>query len=386
MSSDDLTNRQWTTRALELARRGTGLCSPNPMVGCVVLDRHGELAGEGWHEYELRDHAEVVALRAAGERAKGGTAFVTLEPCNHTGRTGPCSEALVRAGVSRVVAATADPNVLMAGRGFETLRRAGVAVEVGLGQDGARRLNEGFARWIVSRRPFVHMKVAMTLDGKIAPAAGQRIAGQPYWITSEQSRAAVQELRWQADAVLTGIGTVLADDPLLTDRSGRRRRRPLLRVVLDSGLRLPLTSRLVGSADGDLLVFTVSQDAERADELRRRGIRIEVLPAEAGRVPLSLVLERLGAEQVLTVLTETGTGLNTALLNAGLVDRLTVFQSPQECGVEAVPAFGELERPLELERGGSSLFTEDLVITRLLRDPWSGHGETTFTLADLPGV
>jgi diaminohydroxyphosphoribosylaminopyrimidine deaminase/5-amino-6-(5-phosphoribosylamino)uracil reductase len=371
-------------RALQLARRGIGLCSPNPRVGCVVLDAAGELAGEGWHEYERRDHAEIIALRAAGEQARGGTAYVTLEPCNHTGRTGPCSEALIAAGVARVVAATVDPNPLVAGHGLERLRQAGIAVEVGVCEAEARRLNEGFARWIVSRRPMVEMKVAMTLDGRIAPDPGVHAARQPYWITGEDSRAAVQPMRWMADAVITGVDTVLADDPMMTDRSGKPRRRPLQRVILDSGLRLPLDSKLVKTAQGDVVVFTVSRDAGRIHELESRGVRVEVLTAESpaargtaatgssvpGLVPLGKVLQTLGAEEILTLLTETGTRLNTALLAAGLVDRLKIFCSPQIMGSDAVPAFRGISSPVlldpvEIERHGN-----DFSVSALLRDPW----------------
>ena len=316
----------WMKRALELARRGIGVTSPNPAVGCVSLDRAGQVVGEGWHEYDLVDHAEVVALKEAqqhaGERIKGGTAYVTLEPCNHTGRTGPCTQALIGAGLGRVVAATIDPNPNVAGHGIEALRAAGLEAVAGIGEGEARRINEGFARWSQHKRPLVLMKVAMTLDGRIAPPAGVHAAHAPYWITCEAARAAVQPLRWQADAALTGVDTVLADDPLLTDRSGLRRRRPLLRVVLDSALRMPLDSKMVKGAQNDLVIFTVSKDEARIEELRKRGVRVEVLQAEVGRVPLGKVLDKLGEEGILTVITETGTRLNTALLTAGLVDRV----------------------------------------------------------------
>src|SRR5947207_11353517 len=279
----------WMERALELALRGIALTSPNPAVGCVVLDCAGQVVGEGWHEYDLLDHAEVIALREAEQHAKqrlrGGTAYVTLEPCNHTGRTGPCTEALIAAGLKRVVAATVDPNPNVAGHGADRLRAAGIEVTLGVCQAEARRINEGFARWIQHRRPSVLMKVAMTLDGRIAPAAGQRTEREPYWITSETARHAVQPLRWQADAAITGVDTVVADDPMLTDRSGFRRRRPLLRVVLDSGLRIPLDSKLVNTANNDVVIFTVTKDENRIARFTERGVRVEVLSAEAGRVP-----------------------------------------------------------------------------------------------------
>lgn len=364
----------WMQRALELARRGIGVTSPNPAVGCVILDKAGQVAGEGWHEYDLLDHAEVVALRVAaqhaGERLHGGTAYVTLEPCNHTGRTGPCSEALIAAGLGRVVAATIDPNPAVAGHGLDRLRDAGVEVTLGVCQTEARRINEGFARWSQHKRPLVLMKVAMTLDGRIGPPAGQHVAQQPYWITSEIARAAVQPLRWQADAALTGVDTVIADDPWLTDRSGLRRRRPLLRLVLDSALRMPLESKMVATANNDLVIFTVSNDAKRIEELRKRGVRVEVLPAEAGRVPLGKVLDMLGAEGILTVLTETGTRLNTALLEGGMVDRVHLFVSPQIMGSDAIPAFRGMKHPIQMAEVEVERYGNDVGLSSLLRDPW----------------
>jgi diaminohydroxyphosphoribosylaminopyrimidine deaminase/5-amino-6-(5-phosphoribosylamino)uracil reductase len=364
----------WMQRALELARRGIALTSPNPAVGCVILDRAGQVAGEGWHEYDLLDHAEVIALKVAaqhaGERLRGGTAYVTLEPCNHTGRTGPCSEALIAAGLARVVAATIDPNPAVAGRGTERMRAAGLEVTVGVCQAQSRCLNEGFARWSQHKRPLVLLKVAMTLDGRIAPPAGLQAAHEPYWITSEAARAAVQPLRWKADAALTGVDTVLADDPMLTDRSGLRRRRPLLRVVLDSALRMPLDSKMVATAHNDLVIFTVSKEQARIDALEQRGVRVEVLPAESGRVPLGKVLDKLGEEGILTLLTETGTRLNTALLAGDLVDRVHLFVSPQIMGSDAVPAFRGMPHALRMAEVEVERYENDLGLCSLLKDPW----------------
>jgi diaminohydroxyphosphoribosylaminopyrimidine deaminase/5-amino-6-(5-phosphoribosylamino)uracil reductase len=374
MSNPMESDLRWMQRALELARRGIGVSSPNPAVGCVILDRAGDVVGEGWHEYDLLDHAEVVALKEAaqlaGDRLRGGTAYVTLEPCNHTGRTGPCTEALIAAGLSRVVAATIDPNPAVAGHGLDHLRGAGIETVVGVQQAEARRHNEGFARWSQHRRPLVLMKVAMTLDGRIAPPAGQHTLHEPYWITGEAARLAVQTLRWQADAVLTGIDTVLADDPLLTDRSNLRRRRSLLRVVLDSALRMPLDSKMVATAQNDLVVFTVSKDEARVNLLRQRGVRVEVLPAETGRVPLGKVLDKLGEEGILTLLTETGSRLNTALLAGGLVDRIHFFVSPQIMGSGAVPAFHGIVNPIHMAEVEVERYGNDLGLCSLLRDPW----------------
>ena len=378
----------WMQRALELARRGIALTSPNPTVGCVILDCAGQVVGEGWHEYDLLDHAEIIALQEAQQHARerlhGGTAYITLEPCNHTGRTGPCTEALIAAGLKRVVAATVDPNPNVAGHGADRLRAAGIEVTLGVCQGEARRINEGFARWIQHQRPFVLMKVAMTLDGRIAPPAGQHTLHSPYWITGEAARRAVQPLRWQADAALTGVDTVLADDPLLTDRSGLRRRRPLLRVVLDSALRMPLECKMIKTANHDVVVFTVAKDENRIRQLTDRGIRVEVLPAEAGvpgdrssptglqagRVPLGKVLDRLGKEGILTLITETGTRRNTALLAAGLVDRVHLFVSPQIMGSDAVPAFRSMQNAIRMGKVEVERYENDLGLCSLLRDPW----------------
>ena len=369
----------WMHRALELARRGVGVTSPNPDVGCVILDCAGQVVGEGWHEYDLLDHAEIAALKIArqhaGERLKGGTAYVTLEPCNHTGRTGPCTEALIAAGLKRVVAATIDPNPAVAGHGMDRLQAAGLETVVGPCQAEARRLNEDFARWCQHQRPLVLMKVAMTLDGRIAPPPGEHQLREPYWITSEISRQAVQPLRWQADAALTGVDTVLADDPMLTDRSGLRRRRPLQRVVLDSALRMPLGSKMVATAHNDLVVFTVSRDEARIQELQSRGVRVEVLPAEAGRVPLGRVLDKLGEEGILNLLTETGTRLNTALLAGGHVDRVHLFVSPQIMGSDAVPAFRGMASFVRMAEVEVERYGNDLGLCSLLNDPWPKIGD-----------
>lgn len=364
----------WMRRALELARRGIGVTSPNPAVGCVILDRAGQVIGEGWHEYDLFDHAEIAALKEAqqhaADRIRGGTAYVTLEPCCTTGRTGPCTKALIDAGLARVVAATIDPNPAVAGNGLQALRAAGLRTSVGACQSEARRLNEGFARWIQHKRPFVLMKVAMTLDARIAPPPGHHTEHAPYWITSEAARAAVQPLRWAADATMVGVDTVLADDPWMTDRSGLRRRRPLLRIVLDSALRMPLECKLVHTAQNDLVVFTVSHDETRANELRKRGVRVEVLEADQGRVPLTKVLLKLGEEGVLTLLTETGTRLNTAFLSAGLVDRLHLFIAPQIMGSDAVPAFRGMNHFVHMNDVEVERYGNDLGLSSLLIDPW----------------
>src|ERR1700719_4727327 len=238
------------TRAWALAARGTALAHPNPCVGCVIV-KNNRIISEGFHAYDPRVHVEIVALEKAGKKARGATLYVNLEPCYTTGRTGPCTNAIIAAGIKRVVAAMPYPTPSVAGRGFAQLRRAGIEVTLGIHEAAAREVNEDFAKWIRSGLPFVTLKTALTLDGQIAARSGSTT-----WITSEASREAVQRLRHAADTLLTGVGTVLADDPRMTDRTGEPRRQKLLRAVVDSRLRMPLKSKLVKSADGDLVIFT----------------------------------------------------------------------------------------------------------------------------------
>jgi diaminohydroxyphosphoribosylaminopyrimidine deaminase/5-amino-6-(5-phosphoribosylamino)uracil reductase len=382
MPSDE----EFMLRALTLARRGLALTSPNPNVGCILV-KDEKIIGEGWHEFDMLDHAEVAAIKSAqasGHSTEGATAYITLEPCNHTGRTPPCTDALIAAKIRRAVIATVDPNPQVSGSGIAHLKDAGIEVTTGICESEARRLNEPFACFITSRRPFVHMKVAMTLDGRIAPPAGHHIARQPYWITNELSRAAVQQLRHQADAVLTGVDTVIADDPLLTDRSNLPRRRPLLRVILDSALRMPLDCKLVATANNDLLIVTLTQapaasplaqkaiDAHAAStrSLESRGIRVLALKPEHGRVPLNALLSHLAEENILTLFTEAGTRLNTALLEDHLVDRIQLFCAPQVMGSDAVPAFKSLSPALKLQNIELARYGDDLGISCLLNDPW----------------
>ena len=322
--------------ALALARKGVGLASPNPAVGCVIV-RDGEIVGEGFHQYEWRDHAEIIALKSAGEKARGATLYVNLEPCNHTGRTGPCTEAIVAAGIRRVVAAMQDPNPATSGRGFERLQSAGIEVVSGVLEEEARRLNEAFACWIRTKKPFVTLKSALTLDGQLALAKSKKLE-RSEWITSEESRAEVHRMRHASDAVLTGIGTVLADDPFLTDRSGLSRRKRLVRVVLDSKLRISPQSRIVKTADDDLLVFTAATlDSTKARKLQNAGVEIVRAATWRGLIDLRVVLTELGRREILGVLLEAGPSLNGAALGAGLVDKVVLFYAPKFAGETGVP-------------------------------------------------
>jgi diaminohydroxyphosphoribosylaminopyrimidine deaminase / 5-amino-6-(5-phosphoribosylamino)uracil reductase len=328
--------------ALALARKGAGLASPNPMVGCVIV-HDGQIVGEGFHQYDWRDHAETVALKSAGEKARGATLYVNLEPCSHTGRTGPCTEAIIAAGIQRVVAAMDDPNPVNSGRGFERLRAAGVEVFTGICEDEARRLNEAFACWIRTKKPFVTLKSAMTLDGQLAlPRSGKKTgenSGKRHsWITSEESRAEVHRMRHGSDALLTGIGTILADDPLLTDRSGLPRRKRLLRVVFDSKLRLSPKSRIVKTSDDDLLVFTtVPVNSAKARKLQDAGVEVIRAKTKSGRIELFSVLAELGRREILSVLLEAGPTMNGVALAAGVVHKLFLFYAPKIAGENRVP-------------------------------------------------
>ena len=326
------TDESHLSRALTLAARGTALAHPNPRVGCVIV-KNDRVISEGFHSYDRRDHAEVVALKKAGKKARGATLYLTLEPCCTTGRTGPCTNAIIAAGIKRVVTAMLDPNPAVAGRGLAQLRRAGIEVTTGLRAAAARELNEDFAKWIRTGLPFVTLKTALTLDGQIAARSGSTT-----WITSEASREAVQHLRHEADALLTGIGTVLADNPRMTDRTGEPRRQKLLRAVVDSHLRLPLKSNLVKSADADVAVFTtLPLDSPRALALERAGVAVVRVPAKRGHVDLHAVLRNLGKHQILNVLLEAGAELNGAALEAGIVDKMILFYAPKIMGTGGVP-------------------------------------------------
>ena len=373
--------------ALALARQGIALTSPNPMVGAVIVDASGQTVGRGFHSYEGVKHAEVLAIEEAGSKTRGATLYLNLEPCSHHGRTGPCADAVIAAGIKSVFAAMLDPNPEVNGQGIAKLRAAGIHVHVGLLEAEAKYLNEAFARFARTGLPLVTLKAGMTLDGKIAPPPGDPLtpvdAQSANWITSGEARAHVQDLRHGMDAILVGVGTVVADDPLLTDRTGLPRRRRLLRVVLDSRLRLPLDSRLVKTVeDEDLIVFCSFAEEKRKAELEARGIHVcqVAMAQQAGHPDLEHVLRRLGERDILSVLVEGGANVNWVALENRLVDKVFLYYAPKILG-------GHRSVPFAAGRGFRDVteaphvtdirlhrFGEDFAVEGYLKDPYAGAG------------
>jgi len=394
-----LPDEQFMREALELAREGVALASPNPCVGAVLVNPAGEIVGRGTHTYERRKHAEVLAIEQAGERARGAALYLNLEPCSHVGRTGPCADAIIAAGIARVFAAMRDPNPLVSGAGLARLRAAGIEVHEGLLEEEARKLNEAFAKYIRHKVPFVTLKTAMTLDGKIAPPPAELEAPPEMavpapsggWITSETARAHVQQLRHANDAILVGVGTILADDPLLTDRTGLPRRRPLLRVILDSRLRLPLESRVVKTAREDVIVFCCFAEENKRRELEAHGIVVEQVPmrraasdgtilfpagtpAVDGRPDLERVMDELGRREITSLIIEGGAMVNWAALAAGIVDKVFFYYAPKIlAGTGSIPfATGAGYRRMSEAASVKSMtlhrFGEDFAVEGYLRD------------------
>jgi diaminohydroxyphosphoribosylaminopyrimidine deaminase/5-amino-6-(5-phosphoribosylamino)uracil reductase len=377
-------------RALDLALAGVGLVSPNPAVGAVVIDASGHELGAATHTYDGVKHAEVLALEQAGSAARGATLYLNLEPCSHQGRTPPCAEAVIAAGIRRVVCSMEDPNPRVAGQGFAKLRAAGIDVKIGPGEAEARKLNESFAKYIRHSKPLVTLKSAMTLDGKIADAtkpgtepgsatpATEGARSGYHWITGEAARAHVQQLRHQSDAILAGVGTVMADDPLLTDRSGLPRRRKLLRVILDSYLRIPLASRVIQTADNDVLVLCSNAEEQAKLELEAKGIRVHQLsPTADGRPDFAAIIQSLGKLEITSLLLEGGALVNGAALASGEVDKVFLYYAPKIFGEGAVPFLagetlhGKAQR---VQRFELHRFGEDFAVEGYLRDPYAGLG------------
>ncbi len=385
--SDHDNDKHFLGYALALAREGIALTSPNPCVGAVIVSSDGNIVGEGFHTYDAVRHAEIIAIEQAGEKSRGASLLVNLEPCVHRGRTGPCAEAIVAAGISRVVASMKDPNPLINGKGFDFLRAAGLKVETGGLESEARRLNESFAKYIRRHVPLVTLKAAMTLDGKIAPPPrSPRKGNSPGrgqtsddWITGEAARAHSQQLRHQNDAILVGVGTVLADDPLLTDRTGEPRRRPLLRVILDSRLRLPLESRVVQTAKDDVIVLCSLAEEKKKKKLQKLGVRVEQIAVGVtdGRPDMAGIVSALGEMKLTSVVIEGGAHVNWAALAFGVVDKVFLYYAPKIlAGEESIPfAYGTGFRSLRDAPRVKSLsmhrFGEDFAVEGYLRDPYT---------------
>jgi diaminohydroxyphosphoribosylaminopyrimidine deaminase/5-amino-6-(5-phosphoribosylamino)uracil reductase len=379
-------DERFIQQALQLAEQSAGLASPNPNVGALLVSDSGEVVGSGHYTYDGVKHAEVIALEKAGERARGATLYINFEPCCHQGRTGPCTDALIAAGVHQVVASMADPNPQVSGKGFARLRAAGIRVRVGAGEAQASKLNEAFAKYIRHKTPLVTLKAGMTLDGKIAPPSdesapstilgGGGVSGG--WITSDAARAHVQELRHQHDAILVGVGTIIADDPLLTDRTGKPRRRALLRVIVDSRLRLPVESRVVKMAKDDLLVLCSFAEEKKRRQLEERGVRVEQVPlgSSDGRPGMREIAVRLGKSEITSLLIEGGAMINWAALASGIVDKVFLYYAPKIlAGTGSVPfaagqGFRRMSEAAHLRSFALHRFGEDFAVEGYLRDPY----------------
>lgn len=324
-------DERYMGEALQLAQRAIGRTSPNPLVGAVIV-RDGQIVGRGWHQKAGTAHAEIHALNEAGLLAAGSTIYVTLEPCSHTGRTGPCTEALIRAGIKKVVVAMTDPNPLVAGTGLELLRKAGIEVVEGVMALQAAQLNESYIKWITTGLPFIAVKAAMTLDGKIATHSGHS-----RWITGPKARLFVHSLRNQYDAIMVGIGTVLADDPELTTRLPEGGRNPV-RIVLDSEARTPLTAKVVTDGQAQTIIaVTPRAPAERMEALRKAGAEVLVLPECARRVSLTALCKLLGSRMITSILVEGGSEIHGAIIDAKLGDKLYWFVAPKIVGGSSAP-------------------------------------------------
>jgi len=331
--------------ALQLAEQGRCTSMPNPAVGCVLVN-NGEIAGEGWHQVAGEPHAEINALAQAGNKARGATAYITLEPCCHHGRTPPCTEAIVAAGISRVIVAMEDPNPQVAGKGLEALKSNGIKTASGLLKLQAEALNREFCYRMRNARPYVRCKLAMSMDGRTAMASGES-----KWITSEAAREDVQQLRRCSSAIMTGCGTILSDDPLLTARTGDTQHQPL-RVILDSRLRISADARLF-SQPGRTLVFTTVHDAEAEQLLEQAGAEIFHVDAVEGLVNLDTVLQELALQEVNDVLLESGATLSGAMLQAGLINELIVYMAPRLMGnaargLFALPGLDKMDQAIDL--------------------------------------
>jgi len=364
--SDAVNDEKWMKRALRLAGKGRGRTSPNPMVGAVLV-KDRKIVGEGYHTKAGEAHAEIVALREAGEEASGATLYLNLEPCTHYGKTPPCAPRVIEAGVKRVIIGMEDPNPLVKGKGVETLRGGGLEVEVGVLEEECRRLNEAFCKYIVIKVPFVILKAAATLDGKIATRNGDS-----KWISGGASRRFVHRLRDQVDGVLVGIGTVLRDDPMLTARV--RGGRDPYRIVLDNRLDIPEEAKVIGDSPSQLIIATTAlAPAEKIEKLENKGVKILILDFKEGKVDLKSCLSRLGEIGIMSLLVEGGSRVNGSFLDEGLIDKLFLFLSPRLMGDhQALGIFGgrgvsNLPKAIALKEMRTKRVGEDILLEGYLK-------------------
>ena len=361
-----MTDENFMREALRIAKNAEGRTSPNPLVGAVIV-KDGKIIAEGWHRKAGTPHAEIHALKMAGDLAKDATLYVTLEPCSHVGRTPPCAKAIINAGIKKVVAAMGDPNPKVAGRGFEILKNAGIEVEVGLLQDEARKLNEVFLKWITKKLPFVTMKFASSLDGKIATTIGES-----QWISCEESRKFTHHLRDLNDAILVGFGTILADNPSLTTRLVEGKNP--VRVIVDSNARTPLDSKVVMDKSAQTII-AVSKKAppEKIADLENRGVEV-IVAGDKERVDLKILMKKLAKREITSVLVEGGGTIHFSMLSAGLVDKIYAFIAPKIIGgLNSLPAvaglgFKKLSDAVELENFTAEKVGEDILLSGYVKE------------------
>jgi len=353
-------DERFMARALYLSRKGINTTHPNPAVGCVIVN-DGKVVGEGWHELFGRAHAEINALKQAGKSAAGAIMYVTLEPCSHQGKTPPCVKAIIKSGVCRVVIATEDPNPLVNRSGILELQQAGIDVILGIGQSEAKRINRGFLKRMAIGLPWVTLKIATSLDGKTAMANGES-----QWITSKHARQDVQKLRASVSAILTGVGTVLRDDPDMNVRLDGTQRQPL-RIILDTNLSTPENAKIV-SGDGNTLIITANTDDSAIDNFREKSVEIFHCPTQGGRINLQEVMLELGRREMNTILLEAGSQLSGSMLEQGLVDEIIVYMAPDLMGCDArdmfkIPGLECMSDKLKLQYKDVVMVGRDLRLT-----------------------
>jgi diaminohydroxyphosphoribosylaminopyrimidine deaminase/5-amino-6-(5-phosphoribosylamino)uracil reductase len=354
-------DERWMRRALHLAEKGRGRTSPNPMVGAILVKR-GKVVGEGYHARAGEPHAEIVAIKNAGEKAKGATLYLNLEPCTHYGKTPPCVPAVIEAGIKKVVAGMEDPNPLVRGRGGAGLKQAGLDVKIGVLEKDCQRLNEAFSKYIVTHEPFIILKVAATVDGKLATRNGES-----QWITGETSRRFVHRLRDQVDGVVVGIGTVLKDDPMLTARI--KGGRDPYRIVFDSRLRIPENAKVVDLSPSKAIVATTEMASQdKIERLRKKGVRVLISDSKSGKVDLKASLLKLGEMGMMNLLVEGGSEINGSFLDQGLIDKIFLFLSPKLIGDPLAPGifsgagFASLKEALSIKDLRVRKIGEDILV------------------------